>query len=183
MSVYSLPQVWQHVRCLYWPWRLIKLLTVPLYQSETAPKWIRGTIVGAYQLAVTIGLLLAAVVNNSTKNRMDTGCYRIPIAIQFAWAIILIVGMLILPETPRYLVKKDHHEKAAKALARLRRIRVDDAAIVEELAEIQANHEYELRQGRASYLEIVRGTMGKRLATGCAVQALQQLSGVNFICR
>lgn len=91
--------------------------------------------------------------------------------------------MLILPETPRYLVKKDHHEKAAKALARLRRIRVDDAAIVEELAEIQANHEYELRQGRASYLEIVRGTMGKRLATGCAVQALQQLSGVNFICR
>ncbi|KAB8238600.1 High-affinity glucose transporter rgt2 [Aspergillus alliaceus] len=155
--------------------------TVPLYQSETAPKWIRGTIVGAYQLAITIGLLLAAIVNNSTKDRWDTGCYRIPVAVQFAWAIILVVGMLLLPETPRFLIKKDRHEAAAKALSRLRRIDVNDPAIVEELAEIQANHEYELSVGSASYLEILRGSIGKRLATGCAVQALQQLAGVNFI--
>lgn len=43
--------------------------TIPLYQSETAPKWIRGTVVGCYQWAITIGLLLAAIVLNSTKNR------------------------------------------------------------------------------------------------------------------
>ncbi|KAF7586781.1 High-affinity glucose transporter rgt2 [Aspergillus hancockii] len=155
--------------------------TVPLYQSETAPKWIRGTIVGAYQLAITIGLLLAAIVNNSTKDRNDTGSYRIPVAVQFAWAIILVVGMLVLPETPRFLIKKDRHEAAAKALSRLRRIDVNDPAIVEELAEIQANHEYELSVGSAGYLEILRGSIGRRLATGCAVQALQQLAGVNFI--
>jgi SP family sugar:H+ symporter-like MFS transporter len=65
---------------------------IPMYQSETAPKWIRGTIVGAYQLAITIGLLLAAVVNNATKDRTDSGSYRIPIAVQFAWSLILIVG-------------------------------------------------------------------------------------------
>ncbi|KAL3475704.1 general substrate transporter [Aspergillus californicus] len=155
--------------------------TIPLYQSETAPKWIRGTIVGAYQLAITIGLLLAAIVNNATKDRNDTGSYRIPVAVQFAWAIILVVGMIILPETPRFLIKQDNHEAATKSLARLRRIDVNDPAIVEELAEIQANHEYELSVGNASYLEILRGSIGKRLATGCAVQALQQLAGVNFI--
>ncbi|KAJ5222951.1 uncharacterized protein N7469_009191 [Penicillium citrinum] len=155
--------------------------TIPLYQSETAPKWIRGTIVGAYQLAITFGLLLAAIVNNSTKNRNDTGCYRIPVAVQFAWAIILVAGMIVLPETPRFLIKQDRHEEAAKALARLRRIDVNDSAIIEELAEIQANHEFELRLGKASYWEIVRGSLGKRLATGMAVQALQQLAGVNFI--
>ncbi|KAJ5887086.1 hypothetical protein N7504_011133 [Penicillium tannophilum] len=155
--------------------------TVPLYQSETAPKWIRGTIVGAYQLAITIGLLLAAIVNNSTKDRNDTGSYRIPVAVQFAWAIILVVGMLVLPETPRFLIKKDKHEAAAKALARLRRLDINDSAIVEELAEIQANHQFELSLGKATYLEILRGSIGKRLATGCAVQALQQLAGVNFI--
>ncbi|KKK17098.1 hypothetical protein P175DRAFT_0428555 [Aspergillus ochraceoroseus IBT 24754] len=155
--------------------------TVPLYQSETAPKWIRGTIVGAYQLAITLGLLVAAIVNNSTKNRQDTGCYRIPVAVQFAWAIILVVGMLILPETPRFLIKQDKHEEAVKALARLRRLNVNDPAIVEELVEIQANHEYELRVGKASYLEIFRGDLCRRLLTGCAVQALQQLAGVNFI--
>lgn len=65
---------------------------VPLYQSETAPKWIRGVIVGSYQFAITIGILLAAVLDNATKNRNDSGSYRIPIAVQFAWALVLIVG-------------------------------------------------------------------------------------------
>lgn len=156
--------------------------TIPLYQSETAPKWIRGTIVGAYQLAITIGLLLAAIVNNATKDRDDTGSYRIPVAVQFAWAIILVVGMLVLPETPRFLIKKDRFEDATKALARLRRTDVNDPDLVAELAEIQANHEFEMSLGTASYLEILRGSIGKRLATGCAVQGLQQLAGVNFIC-
>jgi sugar porter (SP) family MFS transporter len=156
--------------------------TIPLYQSETSPKWIRGAIVGCYQLAITIGLLLAAVVNNATKDLQDTGSYRIPIAVQFAWAIILITGMLILPETPRYLIKRDKFDEAAKSLARLRRLDMSHPSLVQELAEIQANHEYELSLGRATYYEIFRGPLQKRLATGCLLQGLQQLTGVNFIC-
>ena len=69
---------------------------IPLYQSESSPKWICGTIVGAYQWAITISLLLASIVGNSTKNRNDTGIYRIPIAVQFAWALVIFVGMLFL---------------------------------------------------------------------------------------
>lgn len=154
---------------------------IPLYQSETAPKWIRGTIVGTYQLAITVGLLLASIVDNATKNRNDTGSYRIPIAVQFLWGIIMIGGMLVLPETPRYHIKRGRDEKAAKALSRLRRIDVDHPALVEELSEIKANHEYELSLGTATYIDCFRGTVGKRLATGCLLQALQQLTGVNFI--
>lgn len=154
---------------------------IPLYQSETSPKWIRGTIVGCYQLAITIGLFVAAIVNNATKDRDDTGSYRIPVAVQFAWAIILVIGMLILPETPRYLIKRGRGEKAAKSLSRLRRLDVTHPALVEELAEIEANHAYEMSLGKASYLDCFRGTLGKRLLTGCLLQALQQLSGVNFI--
>ncbi|KAN0108477.1 high-affinity glucose transporter [Hyaloscypha variabilis] len=154
---------------------------IPLYQSETAPKWIRGLIVGSYQLAITIGLLLAAIVNNSTKNRNDTGSYRIPIAVQFAWAIILITGMLILPETPRYLIRSGKPEKAAKSLARLRRLPEDHAAIRDELGEITANHEYELSLGKATYFDCFKGNLLKRQLTGCGLQALQQLTGINFI--
>ncbi|KAF7198443.1 Major facilitator-type transporter ecdD [Pseudocercospora fuligena] len=154
---------------------------IPLYQSETAPKWIRGTIVGSYQLAITIGLLLAAVVDNATKNRNDTGSYRIPIAVQFAWALILFGGMLLLPETPRMWIKRGKPEEAAKSLSRLRRLDVDHPALVEELGEITANHEYELSLGKATYLDCFKGNLGKRLATGCLLQALQQLTGVNFI--
>ncbi|KAL9098688.1 MAG: hypothetical protein Q9187_009616, partial [Circinaria calcarea] len=154
---------------------------VPLYQSETAPKWIRGTIVGCYQWAITIGLFLAAIVDNATKDRADTGSYRIPVAIQFLWGIILIVGMLILPETPRYQIKMNRPEKAAHALSRLRRLDPTHPALVEELAEIQANHEYESSLGKATYIECFKGSIGKRLATGCLLQGLQQLTGVNFI--
>ncbi|KAH8757052.1 general substrate transporter [Hyaloscypha finlandica] len=154
---------------------------IPLYQSETAPKWIRGVIVGSYQLAITIGFLLASIVNNATHDRNDTGSYRIPIAVQFAWAIILISGMLILPDTPRYMIKRNNLAAATKALARIRRLPEADPAVTEELAEIQANHEYELSLGKATYLDCFKGNLLKRLLTGCLLQALQQLTGINFI--
>jgi MFS transporter, SP family, sugar:H+ symporter len=137
--------------------------------------------VGAYQLAITIGLLLAAIVDNATGKHDNSGSYRIPIAVQFAWALILIGGLLFLPETPRMFVKRGNPEAAAKSLSRLRRIPIDHPALVEELAEITANHEYELSLGKASYIDCFKGTLGKRLATGCLLQALQQLTGVNFI--
>jgi sugar porter (SP) family MFS transporter len=154
---------------------------IPMYQSETAPKWIRGTIVGAYQLAITIGLFLAAIVNNSTKDRQDSGSYRIPIAVQFLWSLILVIGLIFLPETPRYLIKMDKYDQAARSLGKLRRLPIDHPAIIEELNEVQANHLYEMSLGKSSYIECCKGTLGKRLLTGCALQALQQLTGVNFI--
>jgi len=154
---------------------------VPLYQSESAPKWIRGTIVSAYQFAITIGIFLAACVNKGTENYTNTGAYRVPVAVQFAWALILIAGMLFLPETPRYLIKRDDMEGAAKSLARLRRLPVDHESIKEEIAEIRANHEFELTLGTATYLDCFRGTNFRRVVHGTVIQALQQLTGVNFI--
>lgn len=154
---------------------------VPLYQSEVLPKWIRGPVVGSYQLAITIGLFIAACVNYGTANRDDTGAYRIPIGLQFAWGLILIVGMILLPETPRYLVKRGKDEQAAHSLSRLRKLNETDPHLQDELSEIKANHEYELSLGSASYIDCFNGNLGKRLATGCLLQALQQLTGVNFI--
>ncbi|KAE9981130.1 hypothetical protein Vi05172_g3618 [Venturia inaequalis] len=154
---------------------------IPMYQSETAPKWIRGTIVGAYQLAITIGLFLAAIVNNATKDRNDTGSYRIPISIQFLWSLILVIGLIFLPETPRYLIKMNRREKAVHALGRIRRLPPDHPSIEEEISEIAANHAYEMSLGQVAYTDCFKGTVGKRLFTGCALQSLQQLTGVNFI--
>merc|ERR1711959_210977 len=136
---------------------------IPMYQSETSPKWIRGTIVEAYQLAITIGLFLAAIVNNSTKDRNDSGSYRIPVAVQFAWSLILVVGLIFLPETPRYLIKRDKYDKAAVSLGKLRRLPIDHPSIIEELNEVQANHLYEMSLGKATYLDCCKGTVGKRL--------------------
>jgi SP family sugar:H+ symporter-like MFS transporter len=89
--------------------------------------------------------------------------------------------MLILPETPRYLIRSGKPEKAARSLAKLRRLPADHAAIRDELSEITANHEYELSLGKATYLDCFRGGLLKRQLTGCGLQALQQLTGINFI--
>lgn len=152
-----------------------------MYQSESAPKWIRGTIVGAYQLAITIGLLLAACANQGSHARQDSGSYRIPIAIQFIWAIILSIGMYILPETPRYLIKQGRYDEAAKSMSRLRKLPIDHPILNEELNEIKANHEYENQVASGGYMDCIRGSMLKRLLTGMGLQALQQLTGINFI--
>jgi len=154
---------------------------VPMYQSETLPKWIRGAVVGCYQLCITIGLFLASIVSYATKNRTDSGSYRIPLAIQFAWGLILCGGLLFLPETPRYLIKVGKDTKALKALVWLRRLPENDPHVLAELEDIKASYEYEKSLGSASYAECFRGNMGKRTLTGITLQSLQQLVGINFI--
>jgi hypothetical protein len=72
---------------------------------------------------------------------MDTGSYRIPVAVQFLWAIILGTGLFFLPESPRYFVKKGKIDSAAKSLASIRGQPIDSELIQDELVEIIANHE------------------------------------------
>lgn len=79
---------------------------VPLYQAEASPKWVRGSVVFTYQWAITWGLLIASAVCQGTRKISNSGSYRIPVGIQFLWALILSTGMLFLPESPRYYVQK-----------------------------------------------------------------------------
>jgi MFS family permease len=69
-----------------------------LYMAEVAPRRVRGALVSGYQFCITLGILLANCVVYATANRNDTGSYRIPIGIQFLWAIILGVGLFFLRE-------------------------------------------------------------------------------------
>jgi MFS family permease len=62
---------------------------VILYMSEIAPRKVRGALVSGYQFCITIGILIANGAVYGTKQRNDSGSYRIPIAIQFAWGSCL----------------------------------------------------------------------------------------------
>ncbi|KAG6900322.1 hypothetical protein C0993_012519 [Termitomyces sp. T159_Od127] len=149
-----------------------------------SPKWIRGAIVSMYQWAITIGLLVAAIVNNFTQHRDDHSSYRIPIAIQFIWAAILAGGMLFLPESPRWLVKRGRDNDAAVALSRVTGHKRTDPEVDVELEEIRANLQAELALGESSYIDCFRCTKNRialRTLTGIFIQAWQQLTGINFI--
>lgn len=157
--------------------------TVPLYQSEAAPKWIRGAIVSCYQLAVTVGIFLAAVFNQATHKLDNSGCYRIPLAIQILWGLILGISMFFMPETPRFYVSKEKEEKALDSLSRLRKLPIDDKDLLEEYHDIKASYLFEQEFGKSSWGQVIssKNHQRKRLATGVLVQAFQQLTGVNFI--
>ncbi len=163
-----------------------------LYMSEIAPRKVRGAIVSGYQFCITVGLLLASCVNYGTQNRNDTGSYRIPIALQMLWALILGIGLFLLPESPRYFVKKGKLDRATEVLARVRGQPVDSELVQHELAEIVANHEYETRaipQGSyfKSWANCFTGGLRtpssnlRRTILGTSLQMMQQWTGVNFV--
>lgn len=159
---------------------------VPLYQAEASPKWVRGSIVYTYQWAITWGLLIASAICQGTRKLANSGSYRIPIGLQFLWSLTLCVGMLFLPESPRYFVQKNEIQKALASLSKLRRLPDDDEDLIEELVEIKANYDYELSFGKTTVLDCFRTGGGRhkqtlRIITGMGVHAFQQCSGINFI--
>ncbi|KAF4414972.1 putative RCO3 glucose transporter, partial [Fusarium austroafricanum] len=156
---------------------------VPLYQSETAPKWIRGTIICAYQFSITVGILSATIINVLTSGIDNDAAYRIPLGLQLVPGLILGAGILLLPETPRFLVKKGRMDDAGLSLSRFRRLDITHPALVNELQEIVANHQYELTLGHDTYKALFssNSSLGRRTMTGCGLQMLQQLTGINFV--
>jgi len=163
-----------------------------LYMSEIAPKKVRGAIVSGYQFAITIGLLLSSCVDYGTQNYTTSGSYRIPIGLQMLFAIILATGLFFLPESPRYFVKRGKIDRAADVLGRLRGQPRDSEFVQTELAEIVANHEYELQvvpQGSyfSSWANCFKGSLFvqksnlRRTILGTSLQMMQQWTGINFI--
>ncbi|KAJ9613454.1 hypothetical protein H2200_003396 [Cladophialophora chaetospira] len=165
---------------------------VILYMSEICPRKVRGALVAGYQFCITIGIMLASIVVYACEGRTDTGAYRIPIAIQFAWALILGGGLFLLPDSPRYYVKKGRLEDATLSLARLRGQPRDSEYVQVELAEIVANEEYERNVipdsgWLSSWMNCFKGGLWRQNSNlrktilGTSLQMMQQWTGVNFI--
>lgn len=163
-----------------------------LYMSEISPKKVRGSIVSGYQFCITIGLLLASCIDYGTQKYTTSASYRIPIGLQMLWALILGTGLFFLPESPRYFVKRGKIDRAAEVLGRLRGQPRDSEFVQTELAEIVANHEYELQivpQGSyiSSWANCFKGSLWdqksnlRRTILGTSLQMMQQWTGINFI--
>ena len=136
--------------------------------------------------------MLASCITYNTTNYANTGAYRVPIAIQFFWAMILGGGLLFLPDSPRYLVKTGQIQKAMNSLSRVRGQPEKSEYIETELAEIIANEEYERglipsTTWLGGWANCFKGSLWsaksnlRRTILGSSLQMMQQVTGVNFI--
>ena len=107
---------------------------VSLYQSELAPSTMRGCLTSIYQLMITAGILLAAIIDHYLVHRDDG--WRWAISIQMVPALVLLFSMPFMPRSPRWLVQQDRCDEALEALRLVR----DDAEAEAELAEIKLSY-------------------------------------------
>lgn len=144
---------------------------VPTYIAEIAPTEMRGRLSSIFQLAITLGILLAYVVNFALSAfeawRWMLGLAAVP-------AVILFVGMYLVPETPRYLIKNGYMERARSVLRRSRG-RQD---VEQEIAEIQ---EVEQEESQLEASELLSTWVRPMLVVGIGLAVLQQLVGINTI--
>ncbi len=147
----------------------IASFVAPLYLSEIAPYKIRGRLIAMYQLMITIGILAMFLSNAALAH---FGSWRLMMSVIAVPALIMFIGALTLPESPRWLVLVGKPEKSEKVL---RRIRTSKEEVAFELNEIKET----VKIKSSGWALLSKPYFRKVLILGILLQALQQFSGMN----
>ncbi len=148
--------------------------TVPLYLAELSPKEKRGQMVTYFQLAITLGILLSYLVGYIFEGAENS--WRLMFWAGFIPAILLLVGMFFIPESPRWLLSKGRESEAIEVLKKLRSS--DDAQ--KELQETRDIIEEE-KKNKGGWKEFFSKRLRIPLFIGVGIFAIQQFSGINAI--
>jgi sugar porter (SP) family MFS transporter len=142
---------------------------VPVYIAEISPERRRGGFVALFQLAITVGIFLAYVVNYAFA---PIHGWRWMFLCGIAPAVVLFAGVLVLPRSPRWLALAGRDEEAREVLAA---IGVDD--VDEEFAKIDASFEHR----QASWRELLAPLARNALLVGLGLGIFQQFIGINTV--
>ncbi|MEM9243373.1 MAG: sugar porter family MFS transporter [Pseudomonadota bacterium] len=146
----------------------------PLYLSEAAPTKWRGAFVSMYQLMITVGIFAIFVSNSIISHhfhRWQPMFYAILIP-----AIIMIIGLFVIPKTPRWLMLKG---KNRAALITLRNIRLSNKEAHREFRDIESTVNAKDRQN--FFQSLKSSVFFKVLLLGVTIQIFQQLTGINAV--
>lgn len=125
-------------------------------------------------------IIIIAFIDYGFAHLDNDWSFRGPLLLQVVFALILAVGTLALPESPRFLVAKNKDAIAIKNLADMHDKDQDHPEVVKEYEEIRSALDLEAKLGQPTWLEMFT-TYRKRSMIGIAVQALGQLAGVNIV--
>lgn len=160
----------------------------PLYISEIAIPRMRGMLVTLYQLAITVGILAAYLSNYwiltaADNSSLSSGTFWHYIMVEEMWrgmfgaeiipAFLFFIFLLIVPESPRFLMSKGKETKAHTVLAHIS----GESVARKEIGEIRQTLEME----SGSFKELFRPGITKALLIGIALAMFSQFSGINAI--
>ncbi len=161
----------------------------PVYISEIATAEKRGTLVSLYQLAITIGFLMAYLVNyrilDISSSSTFTSAFLDKLLVNEYWrgmlgsetlpALLFFLIIFFIPESPRWLVLK---EKKEKAFAIIKRIYLSDEKAKEEISAIKENISGETK---SEWKALLSPGIVKAVLIGSAIAILGQFMGVNAV--
>jgi sugar porter (SP) family MFS transporter len=150
----------------------IAAVSAPLYATELAPAQLRGRFVSAYQLAITMGIFLAYLINAQLSASAN---WRLMLGLAAAPGLALLVIALIAPESPRWLMSRNRRADAARETAKVQ----PDVDVAAQLESIEAA----IRQDSqtASWAEIFSPKWRRPLLIAVGLAIFQQITGINAI--
>jgi SP family galactose:H+ symporter-like MFS transporter len=146
---------------------------VPVYLSEVAPPHARGWVVSLFQLAVTVGIVVAYLTDYAFAG-IEEG-WRWMLGLAVAPALVFGTGMFFLPETPRWLIRGGHHEVAHRVLVRIR----GTSDVNVEIEEIKASLAQQAESGH--WTDLLRRQVRPALVVGLGLAVFQQITGINTV--
>lgn len=154
-------------------------VTVPVYLAELAPTERRGALTGRNELAIVLGQLAAFVINAviGTVWGEHAGVWRAMLAVQAVPAVALFVGMLRMPESPRWLLARGRRDEA---LAVLRQVR-DPRRAEAELDEVRELVAQDAAAARGGWRDLRVGWIRRLVLVGVGVALINQLGGINAV--
>ncbi|KAJ3113918.1 hypothetical protein HDU96_002760 [Phlyctochytrium bullatum] len=159
-------------------------MSVPLYISETSPPQIRGRLTTIYQLMITFGIFIASCVNGIILKTVPEESHlrwHLAFAMQMIPGLVMCAVMFRMPRSPRWLAEKGRHEEGLATIARLRGMDVNARSVEVEYGAIRAGIEFERQIGTATWSELFRPGVRRRLVIGVVNQFFQQWTGINVI--
>jgi len=144
--------------------------TAPLYLAEIAPFHIRGMLVSLNQLAITVGIVLSYIIDFSFSSRGD---WRWMLGLGVIPAIILFIGSLFLPESPRWMVLRGWNHQARDVLKSIR----NTQDVSQELAEI----EHSIGKEKGTWNMLLAKWMRPIIFISLGLSFFQQTTGINTI--
>lgn len=150
----------------------VATFTAPLYLAEVAPVRIRGAMISTYQLMITIGILVAFLSDTAFSY---SGNWRWMLGVIAIPGALFLLGVLLLPDSPRWLMMRG---RRAEAVVVLTRLRGDAAAVISEVADIE---EQLKTPQRGWHLFLQNSNFRRSVGLGVLLQVMQQFTGMNVV--